>query len=238
MAKLDVLVSENDAHVQPPLAPYATGVMPPGLSEDEALRLALQDSAAPQLQPWAPPPPPPKPQPWAPPPLPPKPQPWAPPPPPPQPYPWEPPPPPQPPLWAPPPPPQPQLWAPPPPAPPARPAYALPDGKWPWAYTQPFLAKSLKGVIHTMHSFFLTLHQLDGLLEHHLLLQVLLHPGQIILLCNVLLLLWSVLLFQVRPREVDDGSPQQHCALRNAPPPHLTAQGRCNPEWRICKEAW
>jgi hypothetical protein len=110
MAKLGVLVSENDAPVQPPLPRYATGVMPPGLSEDEALRKALQDSAAPQPPPYNP---------WAPPP---QPQPWAPPPPPPQPYPW-----------APPPPPQPQPWAPPPPAPPARPAYAPPDGNWPWA---------------------------------------------------------------------------------------------------------
>jgi hypothetical protein len=59
MAKLDVLVSENDPPVQPPLPRYATGFMPPGLSEDETLRLVLQDSAAPQpppYNPWAPPP--------------------------------------------------------------------------------------------------------------------------------------------------------------------------------------
>jgi hypothetical protein len=97
MAKVGALVSEYDAPVQPPLPRYATGVMPQGLSEDEALRLALQDLVAP-------PPPPPQPQPWAPP----QPQPWAPPPP-------------------------PQLQPPPPPAPAARPAYAPPDGYWPWA---------------------------------------------------------------------------------------------------------
>jgi hypothetical protein len=73
MAKLGVLVSENDAPVQPPLPRYATGVMPPGLSEDEALRQALQDSAAPQPPPYNPWAPPPQPQPWAPPPPPPPP---------------------------------------------------------------------------------------------------------------------------------------------------------------------
>jgi hypothetical protein len=119
MAKLGLLVSEYDAPVQPPLPRYATAVMPPGLSADEALRQALLDSAAP---------PPPPPQPWAPPP--PPPQPWAPPPPPPQPYGWAPHPPPQPQPWAPPPPPQPQ--PPQPRAPRSRPAYAPPDGNWPW----------------------------------------------------------------------------------------------------------
>jgi hypothetical protein len=109
MAKLGLLVSEYDAPVQPPLPRYATAVMPPGLSADEALRQALLDSAAP---------PPPPPQPWAPPPLPP------------QPYGWAPHPPPQPQPWAPPPPPQPQ--PPQPRAPRSRPAYAPPDGNWPW----------------------------------------------------------------------------------------------------------
>jgi hypothetical protein len=58
MAQLGVLVSENDTPVQPPLPRYAIGFMSPGLSKDEALRLALQDSAAPQplpYNPWAPP---------------------------------------------------------------------------------------------------------------------------------------------------------------------------------------
>jgi hypothetical protein len=75
MAKLGVLITENVPHVQPPLPRYATGFMPPGLSEDEALRLALQNSAMPQpppYNPWAPQPPP---YPWA---SPPQPQPWAP----------------------------------------------------------------------------------------------------------------------------------------------------------------
>ncbi|KAK1645756.1 hypothetical protein QYE76_063561 [Lolium multiflorum] len=57
MAKLGLLVSEYDASVQPPLPRYATAVMPPGLSADEALRQA-PDSAAPP--PPAPPPPPPR----------------------------------------------------------------------------------------------------------------------------------------------------------------------------------
>nr|XP_051205654.1 actin cytoskeleton-regulatory complex protein pan-1-like [Lolium perenne] len=114
-ARLGVLVSENDQPVQPPLPRYATGIMPLGLSEDKALRLALQDSTTPQpppphppYNPWGPPH-----QPWA---LQPPPQPWAPPP--------------QP--WAPPPPPQLQDWAPPPPAPPARPTYVPPVPNWPW----------------------------------------------------------------------------------------------------------
>nr|XP_051189942.1 actin cytoskeleton-regulatory complex protein pan-1-like [Lolium perenne] len=108
IARLGLLVSEVDRPVQPPLTRYATGIMPPGLSEEEALRLALQDSATPPVQP---PPPPPPYNPWGPPP-----QAWAPPPPP------------Q--AWAPPPPPQ--AWAPPPPAPPVRPAYVSPVPNWPW----------------------------------------------------------------------------------------------------------
>jgi hypothetical protein len=58
-----------------------------------------------------------------------------------------------------------------------------------------------------MHSFFLPPRRFDGLLQHHLLLQVILHPDQIILLCSGLLLLWSVLLLRVRARELDDASP-------------------------------
>jgi hypothetical protein len=61
IARLCVLVLENDRPVQPPLPLYATGIMPPGLSEEEALRLALQDSATPQ-----PAPPPPSYNPWGP----------------------------------------------------------------------------------------------------------------------------------------------------------------------------
>ncbi|KAK1682905.1 hypothetical protein QYE76_043753 [Lolium multiflorum] len=57
MVKLGVLVSENDAHLQPPLPRYATGVMPPGLSADEALRQAPPTRR--------PPPPPPRPYPLA-----------------------------------------------------------------------------------------------------------------------------------------------------------------------------
>ncbi|KAM0907450.1 hypothetical protein ACQ4PT_016108 [Festuca glaucescens] len=45
IARLGVLVSEVDRPVQPPLPRYATGIMPPGLTEEEALRRALEDSA-------------------------------------------------------------------------------------------------------------------------------------------------------------------------------------------------
>nr|XP_051211115.1 sulfated surface glycoprotein 185-like [Lolium perenne] len=83
IARLGVLISEVDRPVQPPLPRYATGIMPPGLSEEEALRLGLQDSATPPVQPSPPPPPY---NPWGPPPPawvpPPSPQVWAPPPPP------------------------------------------------------------------------------------------------------------------------------------------------------------
>jgi hypothetical protein len=51
-ARLGVLVSENARPVQPPLARYATSIMPTGLSDDEALRLALQDSSTPQPPPY------------------------------------------------------------------------------------------------------------------------------------------------------------------------------------------
>ncbi|KAK1699123.1 hypothetical protein QYE76_015820 [Lolium multiflorum] len=77
IARLGVLVSEVDRPVQPPLPRYATGIMPPGLTEEEALRRALEDSAP---QPVQPPPPPPPYNPWAAPPPPPA---WAAPPPPP-----------------------------------------------------------------------------------------------------------------------------------------------------------
>ncbi|KAM0839041.1 hypothetical protein ACQ4PT_060573 [Festuca glaucescens] len=115
IARLGVLVSEVDRLVQPPLPRYATGIMPPGLTEEEALRRALEDSAT---QPVQPPPPPPPYNPWAAPPPPPE---WAAQPPPPA---WAAPPPP--PEWAaqPPPPawaaqPPPPAWAAPPPPPPA-----------------------------------------------------------------------------------------------------------------------
>jgi hypothetical protein len=49
IARLGVLVLEVDRPVQPPLPRYATCIMPPGLSEEEALRLALQDSATPPV---------------------------------------------------------------------------------------------------------------------------------------------------------------------------------------------
>ncbi|KAM0869642.1 hypothetical protein ACQ4PT_040541 [Festuca glaucescens] len=45
IARLGVLVLEVDRPVQPPLPRYATGIMPPGLTEEEALRRALEDSA-------------------------------------------------------------------------------------------------------------------------------------------------------------------------------------------------
>jgi hypothetical protein len=63
--RLDVLVSEVDRPLQPPLPRYATGIMPPGLMEEEALRRALEDSAPqspappPPYNPWVAPPPPP-----------------------------------------------------------------------------------------------------------------------------------------------------------------------------------
>jgi hypothetical protein len=41
IARLDVLVSEVDRSVQPSLPRYATDIMPPGLTEEEALRRAL-----------------------------------------------------------------------------------------------------------------------------------------------------------------------------------------------------
>jgi hypothetical protein len=73
--RLGILVSE----VYRPLPRYATGIMPLGLTEEEALRRALEDSARqpmpppPPYNPWAAPPPPPA---WAPPPPPPPPA-WA-----------------------------------------------------------------------------------------------------------------------------------------------------------------
>jgi hypothetical protein len=48
-----VLVSEVDRPVPAPLPRYATSIMTPGLTEEEALRQALQNSA-----PQPPPPPP------------------------------------------------------------------------------------------------------------------------------------------------------------------------------------
>nr|XP_051221758.1 formin-like protein 14 [Lolium perenne] len=81
IVRLDLLVSEVDRPMQPPLPRYATGIMPPGLSEEETLPLALHDSSTPPVQPPPPPPPynpwgapapawapPPPPQAWAPPP--------------------------------------------------------------------------------------------------------------------------------------------------------------------------
>jgi hypothetical protein len=78
IARFGVLVSEVDRPVQPPLPRYATYIMSPGLTEEEALRRALEDSAT---QPVQPPPPPPMYNPWEPPPPPPA---WAVPPPPPE----------------------------------------------------------------------------------------------------------------------------------------------------------
>jgi hypothetical protein len=72
--------------VQPPLPLYATGIMSSGLTEEEALRQAFDDSASQPVQPSPPPPPynpwaaPPPPPAWAAPPPPPE---WATPPPPP-----------------------------------------------------------------------------------------------------------------------------------------------------------
>jgi hypothetical protein len=40
IARLDVLVSKVDRPVQPPLPRYATGIMPPGRTEEEALHRA------------------------------------------------------------------------------------------------------------------------------------------------------------------------------------------------------
>jgi hypothetical protein len=64
IARLDVLMSEVDRSVRPPLPRYATDIMPAGLSEDEALHRALQSSALhppppPSLSfnPWDAPPP-------------------------------------------------------------------------------------------------------------------------------------------------------------------------------------
>ena len=54
MARLGILMSEVP---QPPLPRYAVGVMPPGLSPEEAYERALQESleeAPPQMEPWAP----------------------------------------------------------------------------------------------------------------------------------------------------------------------------------------
>jgi hypothetical protein len=76
ITRLGVLVSEVDRPVQPLLPWYATDIMPSGLTEEEALRRALEDSAP---QPVQPPPPPPSYNPWAAPPPPPT---WAAPPPP------------------------------------------------------------------------------------------------------------------------------------------------------------
>jgi hypothetical protein len=55
--RLGILVSEVDRPVQPSLPRYATDIMLPDLTEEEALRRALQDSA-PQPPPPTPPPPP------------------------------------------------------------------------------------------------------------------------------------------------------------------------------------
>ncbi|KAK1679789.1 hypothetical protein QYE76_040637 [Lolium multiflorum] len=71
ITRLGVLVSEVDRPVQPPLPWYATDIMPSGLTEEEALRRALEDSAP---QPVQPPPPPSPYNPWAAPPPPPE---WA-----------------------------------------------------------------------------------------------------------------------------------------------------------------
>jgi hypothetical protein len=43
IARLGVLVLEFDPPVQPPLPRYGTGIMPPNLTEEEALRRALED---------------------------------------------------------------------------------------------------------------------------------------------------------------------------------------------------
>jgi hypothetical protein len=74
---------------------------------------------------------------------------------------------------------------------------------------QTFLVESLKGILHyAMLNFLIMSRQRDGLLHHYMLLQILLlQLGQILLLWSVFLLLWSLLLFRVRPREVDDASP-------------------------------
>ncbi|KAK1664214.1 hypothetical protein QYE76_052373 [Lolium multiflorum] len=47
IARLGVLVSEVDQPVQPPLPRYAICIMPPGLTEEEALQRALEASAMP-----------------------------------------------------------------------------------------------------------------------------------------------------------------------------------------------
>jgi hypothetical protein len=69
--KLGLLVSQVDQPVQPPLPRFATDIMSPDLTEEEALQRALQNSA-PQpppppswFSPWAAPPPPPVFNPWA-----------------------------------------------------------------------------------------------------------------------------------------------------------------------------
>jgi hypothetical protein len=56
--------------------------------------------------------------------------------------------------------------------------------------------KSLEGVLHhSILGLFLTSSRCDRVFQHHLLLQVLLlHPGQLLLLFSVLLLLWSMFL--------------------------------------------
>nr|XP_051222113.1 leucine-rich repeat extensin-like protein 3 [Lolium perenne] len=69
--RLGVLVSRVDRPVQPPLPRYATDIMPPCLTEEEAQQRALQNSARhapppppPLFSPWAAPPPPPAFIPW------------------------------------------------------------------------------------------------------------------------------------------------------------------------------
>jgi hypothetical protein len=64
--RLGVLVSQVDRPVQPPLPRYATNIVPPGLTKEEALQQALRNSAPlpplpppPSFNPWAPPLPPP-----------------------------------------------------------------------------------------------------------------------------------------------------------------------------------
>jgi hypothetical protein len=64
--KLGLLVSQVDQPVQPPLPRYATNIVPPGLTKEEALQQALRNSAPlpplpppPSFNPWAPPLPPP-----------------------------------------------------------------------------------------------------------------------------------------------------------------------------------
>jgi hypothetical protein len=65
--RLGILVLEVDRKARPPLPRYATNIMPPGLTKDEALERAVQNSPphpplpSPPFNPWIVPPAPPQP---------------------------------------------------------------------------------------------------------------------------------------------------------------------------------